>query len=482
MREAGRLDREGWRDLLLVASLSVGVRLWLSPWTLFNGAMAAYEKIVYSWGFWDVPTLYGDGWAAWLGPLHAVFGLHPDVNLGANLAVAALAPVALWSALRQLAGPGAARLGGLWLAVLPLAVALSATEVMTVPVLTLSLVAMAAAARSGLPGGTAAGALAGLAAGFSTHVRPEALLLLPAIAVAPLVAGGRRAVGRAGPWLALVLGGVLVGLRLVEMPPPDAGPMRLTVFVDPSWWVASLLPNFDGNLSPHHLFLDLRWTSPLLWWAVVQARRAGRPVLPFVVGVAATWMLLAKSWPLADAMRLQLVAAPAWIGLAAVGADRWLAGRRRLPWELAGVGLVGLHLVTGRLDLARHHEWRFLAREIPELPAGSVLRYDDTPHRSHTFASVLLALNPAITVRGASEGRPVDGELLLRSVSCLEHADEAEEGGAPPGCARVEAACRLVPVVEADVPARTDLDSRFDPVDVHDGSVTIGIHRLEDCR
>lgn len=224
--------------------------------------------------------------------------------------------------------------------------------------------------------------------------------------------------------------------------------------------------------------------------ALVGARRAWRPLLPWLLWIAGTSVLLAKSWPLADAWRLQLLVMPGWLAVSALG----LSARLARPALLGGVvGLVALPLAWQRLDFARHDEWRWLARVVPTLPQGAALRFHDhgtagATHKARDMAIVLATLRPGLVQVADSAEPPRSGQLVLMGLSCFESAVRDEAGAvqvhrAADGCPQAaDAGCVLAPVDEAWVSARTDLDTRVDPERVVDGRLRLGIYRLEGCR
>ena len=497
---ARRLDRAGWRDLALVAGLAAALRLGLARETVFNGALAGYEKLVFAFGQAQAPEIYGQGWRALLAPVVDLLGARPSTVLESHRLLAILSPVALWVALRPVSA-GAARLGGLMLAALPLAVLLSATEEMLVPAVFLALLAAAGAAQAGSGArGLAAGALAGVAGGLLAHLRPEGLLVLPAIALIPWALRGRAALREGGTWAALLLGGGLVLLRLAELPAlREGGPLRPQRLGEPAFLLRALVPTWQEHSNPMHLFMQAAWTSPVLWVGVAAALagawRAPRPLLPWLAWVLGTGVLLTKSWPLADAWRLQLLAMPGWVALAALG----LAPRLRRPWlqELV-VGLVALPLAWQRLDFARHQEWRWLARVVPTLPADAVLRVEELggaafPDRARLMGVVLVSMRPGLRLvaptasssASSSASPPQDGQLVLRGVACFERPvgplDPAV--AAAEGCMAAQRLCRLAPLHEVDVDPRSDLDGLIDPRWLQpDGRLRLGLYRLEGCR
>ncbi|MFZ5478778.1 MAG: hypothetical protein ACOZNI_18545, partial [Myxococcota bacterium] len=134
------------RELAAVLLVSIVARLG-SPVGIFNGGGGAWEKLVLAWGADDAPP-YGQGWPALMGPVLEAFGRHPDVVFATVRVWAIAAPPLLWVVARSVAGAHArvaALASGLALALLPIHLGVSASEAMHVPVLTLELVAMAAA-------------------------------------------------------------------------------------------------------------------------------------------------------------------------------------------------------------------------------------------------------------------------------------------------------------------------------------------------
>lgn len=471
-----RLDRGGWRDLALVFVASALIRLFLSPAEAFNGALAGYEKLAMGLSLKGSPTLYGQGWSALLAPAVDGFGAEPSTVFEVHRAMAVLSPVLLWATLRALMGPAPALLGGLALAVHAGHVRLAATEEMGIPTLALALLAAAAAARTG-PGlpGIIAGALAGLAAGLAAHLRPEGLLLLPAITALPLVSRGRAALQTPGPYLALLLGGGLVALRLADLPPAGDSAIDLGRFSDPGFLLRTLQPSLGPGNSPHHIALDLRWTSPLLPLLALLGLRHPRPAAPWALWLSGTAVLLAKSWPEADALRLQMLAAPGWIGLAAVGLSRPLAPRPLLVVPV--IGLLALPLSWARFDLARHQEWRWLAEVVPTLPEGSVLRLDSRLGRAPSMALVLQTIGPRVEVLTADRLAPADGQLVLIGLTCFEGAP----GEALDGCAALRGSCQGEELAATWVDARTDLDTRVEPRWQDRGRLRVSVQRLHRC-
>ena len=71
------------RDGLALLAVSLAIRWFLSPWHLFNGADASYEKLLESIGMGHV--LYGKGVMWLLNPLYGIVGEHANMLLVVNL-------------------------------------------------------------------------------------------------------------------------------------------------------------------------------------------------------------------------------------------------------------------------------------------------------------------------------------------------------------------------------------------------------------
>lgn len=449
------LPRAERAELFAVAAVGIVARLAFSPTGIWNGAGAAYEKLAFAWGTSEVCP-YGDGWAALMGPLVALFGRAPDVVFGAVRVWACLAPPALW-AVGRLAGGRAVALGaGLALAVLPLHVAMSGSEAMHVVVLALELVAVAAAL-----GG--AGWLAALSAGLAAHTRPEAL----AFAALPLLLlGARRAWGPAALLLALV------GWRVATLP-PSQDVVPLARYLDVHGWLRHLLPRLGApvNEASFSVFWHAAFTPPVLWAFAL----AGLALAPGRVRLLAiAWWLVAevpiapKSFPLADAWRLQLVAQPAWLLLVGCGvaalADRIAAARGArwgavVPWGLAA--LVALALPGAAPRWAHHREFAFLAEHVPTLHDDDTVWSVEGGSRAARFRDVMAAMGPARWVP-AGEGGPT---VIYRGLACA----------APEACAPLDR-CRTSPLAETRIGPPTDLD-----VTLPAEGVVVGLYRVEGC-
>ncbi|MCB9778834.1 MAG: glycosyltransferase family 39 protein [Alphaproteobacteria bacterium] len=437
------------RDALALTVLGLVARVGAGPWSIFNGGGAAWEKLALAMGLRVPPDLYGDGYAL----LHQAGSLGAGVTVGSALGVqlllSVLAVPALFAVLRALHGPLVARAGALALAVLPLALWLSSTEVMTGPASTLCLLSAACAVTPGVVAGLAAGLLAGAA----VHTRPECLLFLPAIASLPLAVRGRAALREPGPWLALVLGGVLAGIRLWTLPTDGAAPLDLARLSSPAAWLGVLLPRFAGEGPLIHVALDLRWSSPLLALALPLAlwRSPDRARLaPWLLWLLPTVVLVTKSWPLADALRLQLLVAPAWCALVGVAAASGSERHARLAL-LPVAALVALPLLWGGPGFARQDEWRLLRDGLPDVPETRTLRYVGSP-RDRLRHEVVAPGHQFVPL---AEGPVQDGEILLVDVACHVEPTAA-------ACRRALETCADQRVIaERLAPRRVDLDEQL---------------------
>ena len=441
-------DRREFAAVCLVGAL---LRLFLSPRTLFNGGLAGYEKLTLSWGT-DVGAPYGQAWPAVMGLVQWAFGRTPEVVFGFNLAVAAILPPLVWALARLEFGRDAARWAGLVMALLPAHIAVSATEMMHVQVVTTEVAALLAARGFARTGSHWLGALAALGGAFAVHLRVDALPFVAVVALAG--AGGRRS----WAWGAVLAGGTLWALAVLPSAPSV---FRPEVFLEPGMWVRGMMPRVGAPRAEQafQIFLHLAFTPAVLWglaaagFAAISTRQR--------VGWLAWWALttlpvLPKVQPLADAWRLQLGAQPAWALLCGAGIAA-LAARR--PW-IPGMALATFLPWLWELDprWATHVEWRFLREVVPTLEEGTTVRFDARPHRSERFQRVMESIGPA---RWVGEG---PAELLYEGVTCVD-------GGGT--CRRLD--CDYEPIRLLAIPTRADVDLHLvGPV------VTLGFY-TENC-
>ncbi len=406
VRRVGRPPREARGDAALVGVLALAAALLGKP-GIFNGGGAAYEKIVLAWGV-DVDSPYGDGFGVLYGPVLGLLSRVPGVLFALNDAVAVCAPVLLWGLVRLHADRRASLTAGIGLAALPLLLRLGPTEVMHVPVTTLSLLALVGAAGFRRGGDPALGVVGVLSATLVVYLRPEAL---PFPVVVAAFAFGATSRWRWPLGWALV---AVVAVRLSTLV-LEQDVLRPAAMLRGDVLRAALLPAlvsaahraagstfWNGSLTPAGLWPfallgavvappSFRWRL-LVWWVAVEA-----PVL-------------AKVSPVADAVRLQLPAQSLWLVLVGLGAAALPA-----RWLVVAPGLIGAVWFLGRpgwLRWANHDEYDVLAERVPALAADDVVVYDDVGNRGGKFARVMEVMGPARWVRasdwlgGSADGPP----------------------------------------------------------------------------
>lgn len=464
------------RELGLVVLVGLLTRLLVSPRGIFNAEGAAYEKIVLAWGI-SSSNPYGEGFNA----LHALplwlLGWSPDRLFALNLGWSALLPPIAWYLARVAAGsradPRVAALGaGLAAALLPVAVRVAATELMHVSVATLVAVAVAAAVAQW---GRAAPALALLAAGavgLAAHTRPEAGPAMGLVAV--LLAGG-RGWGRA---MGLVALGAL-GAAWAAGLPPTQGVLPFDRLLVARTWTLFLRPRLGVAHLGEGAILFLTGLTPAFLWAWAGAGLFGlhaRSAAVLVLGWAALELpVVLKSWPMADAMRLQLPSQLGWVVLVGLGAGVLARALPRAPawaaWVLGGALALRLGVRGPGPVWPHQQEYRLLAEVVPTLPEGAVVVYPDGASRAPKFARVMRILGPAEWV-GASAflaGGDIRPTHVYRSVDCARTVSRER-------CAAVEARCRLTPWRTMRVGSPTDLDLSLPPE-----GVEVGFWTVEGC-
>jgi hypothetical protein len=429
------------RTLAAVGLTALVARLLLSPWGVVNGNLAGYEKLVLARGTLPTPP-YGEGWGALMGWVPG----WPQSVFGVDLLLACLAPPLLAALVRRSAGARAGLAAGLFLALLPVHIGVSASETMHVSVTTLELLAVLAADRFARAGTVLDACLAALATGLAIHIRPDVLpfVLVPlgwvAVRRAPGVsllrgtlAGGALLAGLV-VWRLRTMGTVPGSSGLLQLPGLDVLLPRIGAPVAAAsfqlFWHAGFTPAMLGGLA-------------LLGLAVLVRARRWRELAAWTAWAAlATLPLSAKVWPLVDAIRLQLPGQAPWLALAAIGAAALP------PWTLP-LALLAILPSLRFPPWVQTQEWGFLRSAVPELPPGSTVRYDDRPQRAASFAAVMEALGPA-------RWSPDAGDFRYVGLDCL-----ARGGCEVDGC---------TPWRTADLDGRVDLDLTL-------SSRTIGLYR-----
>lgn len=395
LRHLGRLGAADRRALgltvvagaLAAASAHAGI---------FNGAGAAYEKIVLAWGV-DVDSPYGEGFGVLHGPWMALFGRDPGTLFRTQRLLAAAAPPLLWGLVRIHADRRAALAAGLGLAGLPLLLRLGATELMHLPLTSFGLLAIVAGSGFRRSGDPLLAALALGAAGFAATVRPEATLL-PLVVAGFALGGGARGTP--------VLVGLLVAGTIVRLAglAPTQDVLRPGVLLRAEGLGAALLPKLvpAAHAPAGSTFWSGGFTPPALWpFALlgVVVAPAGLRLRLFGWWLLAEAPVLTKASPLADAARLQLPVQALWMVFVGLGAARLPTPGLVVAPALLGVAWFGAH--PGWLRWANHAEFEVLRREVPTLGPEEVVLFDDAGPRAAKFARVMEAMGPARWVRAS---------------------------------------------------------------------------------
>ncbi|MDP2312383.1 MAG: hypothetical protein Q8P41_05720 [Pseudomonadota bacterium] len=393
------------RMLAGVTLAALAARVWASPWGIGNGNLAGYEKLVLARGTLENPP-YGEGWGALMG---AVPGW-PSGVFAADLVYAVLSVPLLAALVRREAGARAGLAAGLLFALLPAHIGVSATETMHVPLVAFELLAVLAAGAFARSGEASVGVIAALATGVAVHLRPDAL---PFVAV-PVAWAAWGVHSGAVPWRrALLPGAVLAGLvgwRVATLGgSPGAGLLQLP-------GLDVLVPRVGEPVAAgsFQLFLHAGFTPPVAWGlaaigiaVLLRDRHRGLLALLLAWIAVTTLPYSAKVWPLVDAVRLQLAGQAPWLALAGIGAAA-------LPRWVLPVALLTFFAYLPVRPWVQTEEWQFLAKVVPELPPGAVVRYDPRPQRAASFAAVMEAVGPARWSPDAGDYRYVGLDCLAQ--------------------------------------------------------------------
>ena len=319
------------RGVIGWSALALAWRAWIADPGVFNGGNAGYEKIRLALGQVQ-NNPYGDGFGWVLEPFFLLLGRTADTIFTANLCMSALSVGLVWAWVRREQGGRAAAAAAALVALLPVPVMLSRTEEMSVPVVFLALIALCAASASRAAPRLSHGWIAGWALGMALHVRPEAALLVPAVAFAALPDAPLRNIGSRLP--ALLTAALLIGAAVWLRLPMDTGQQVLQwrKLLELDTLLHIWLPLTDyRSVSAFQTALHLRLTPPLLpllaLFGIAAVPRADR------LRMAGMWAVLTlpvviKAWPLADAIRLQHPALLIWLLAAGAGAARLLTRPR----------------------------------------------------------------------------------------------------------------------------------------------------------
>jgi hypothetical protein len=440
------LRRLRWEPFLAFAA-AISLRLVASPRTLFNGDNAGFEKLVLALGQ-ESRSPYGPAYEAWMRPWVAALGATPSTVFTANLVVSALAAPAAWALGTRVGGPRAGWFAALGTAMLPTHLALSRSEAMHVAAFTLAMIASWAAAEFIAAGRRAAAVAAVLSTVAAIHLRSD---VLPFAAVPVIAIAGRS--WRAGATVALTLA-ALVAPRFLGAG-GATGILRLEAWRSAERWELLFKPRW-GAPEPSDVFqlgLHAAFTPPVLlglavagWFTLAWRARAWT-----LAWIGSAWPLAAKVFPLADAVRLQLVAQGAWVLLAALGASR-------LGW-LGGVVLAGgmaPYLLSPVASYPQSREFQFLEQVVPVLAARERIAFDIAQPRAEKLRLVMEGLGPA------RWGVPDGVTLVYRGFSC------AWPGSACPAAGCPEEVTRLTGPSDVDHPLPA-------------GGIEIGFYRPSPC-
>ncbi len=513
--------RRAWRsrpahciaDLGAVAGLSLLARLVASPRVLFLGPDAGYERLVLAWGRGSAHPLYGDGYASLMAGPVALFGPRPEVVFWTDLGLAVLAPPLLWATARMLPGIGrwGALVAGVALALNQGHLWLSGTEVMHVSLLSLQLLAAAAAVGFGRSAAPSLALLSALAAGFAAHIRPEGLSFLP---IPPLLALAAAAPGtwrQPKPLLGAALGlaclGALGLTRIAALPPMklSGGPVRPAAMLQPDFIREVLSPGWgatEGAWASVQLFVQGDHTPLMLpvLAALGIAAGLGRGPRLSLLALLAWWactglLVFTKSWPLADGLRLQLPSLAAALLLAGLGAElllatplhRWL--NSRAPALLMGALTVGSlpRLLPLAAPWASHAEFAWMVQSTPNVPDGALVLIADDGAHTDKVAQVIQTLGRDQKLRAMGmtayldQPEPASPLLAWQGVLCAEPFGAGSYPGRPSTgrrpCRELAERCTLKPAWVTRAPGRGDADLQL-PED----GLDVGYYSVSECR
>lgn len=447
----------GWRPWALGA-LALALRVALSPRRVLLGGDAGYTRLLTGRGLEGSSLYYGDTWQSLMGMIWELLGEPADHVTAANLALSALAVPLLYGCVRALlggGGEGAATAAALALALLPLPVAVSGSEVHFVLAGTLAVAALYGAARGDRRGAW----LAALSAGLLAHLRPlQGLFALLPLA---LLVRDRR-------WDALALGLGLLGWRWRQIlhhigqqgrPPvlESAGLGRWDVLPGPG---SALVP-LDPLVTP----LGLSALAALALWRARSGahRRAALILLAALLTQTVPYLPMAHSSSF-DPLRFQLPA-QAWVAaLAALAAPAVLAWSPRR--RAAALGALALSWILARAPIGQPWAWtaeyRFLIRELGEVPEGITVRYEGSQDPD-------MAFHRWLNTRSAGRWLPLDGgEARGGEWRYVGTADRLVGRSEEPPCSSQVASQRVPPASDGWV-------------DFGEEAVLLGLYRIEDC-
>jgi hypothetical protein len=388
--EAVGATRTSWVNLLVVAVILLGLyrarpdrtdlglallgllaRLLLSPAGIVNGDLGGQEKLLLARATMEDPP-YGLGWGALMGFVPA----WPDGVFVADLLLAVLAVPLAGRVARLVAGQDARWPAGLFLAFLPVHLAVSRSETMHVSVTTLEVLSVLAAIGAGRSGRVSEALLSAAAAGLAMQIRPDALVFAP-VPLLGMMLGTNRRVPLTVASVAVV---GLIAARLSNLHPEGAGGLLRHPTLE------ALLPRFGPPRAESSFLVSLHLglTPPVLvglaglgalGWG---ARRRAEVGLLVIWAALATIPFAGKVFPLADAIRFQLAGQVPLVVLAGVAA----ASLPRMFTVSAVFGAWTLLLP----ERVQTEEWNFV-RTLP--PVDGPVQFDPRHVRAAAWVAVM---------------------------------------------------------------------------------------------
>ena len=320
-----------------------------------------------------------------------------------NLALSVLAIPLIVGVVERLANARAALVAGLMLALLPLPVALSRTEIHFVLVATLQLAAVLGALREDRLGD----ALCFTSAALLVNLRPlQALFLLLPLAC---LLFSRR-------WWPVAAISAVMGLRAMSLPVSEGAPIDWHLYLSLDFWRRLLLP--IGEAPALDLALEPTVTPVLVpalaavgVMTALRDRRWRQVLVPAFALALALGPYLPKTTPFADPLRFQLPAQSWWVILAALGLSRvlrWQTTSKLGTGSMLGVGLLGVASLWWARDPQGRWAWQEEYRLLVELsPSGALYNPRDSAAETVRAAGttyVRLALSAA--GRSAARAHP----------------------------------------------------------------------------
>ncbi len=389
-------------------ALALVVRVLVAPPHVLMSWGYPYQVYLTYMGLLDPSPLYGSGWAAWMSLPRSIVGASPDRVNQLHVVLSALVPALLWATIeRATADRTAARFGALVSTLLPLPIAVGATEtplILCAALLATALLGLVRADRVGLTLATSSAALL-------SHVRTDqggvVLLLVAALLVA-------RA------WGLAAAAAVVAALRVAELMASSAIPLPVHELNG----IPTVLEYAYGRGSST-TFLD-PWVTP--FWLVPLALTglwaAWRTPGLRALGAICALTLIAGTLPYVGLHRVTdlarfhlppqvpacLLAALAW---PVIDKGGWASRAALAPGLVAGLWIARQPLGGA---LVHDVEDARLRAILPTLPTDATVRYDASRDQ-HGALRTYVAHRFGVTMTPWSDQAPLaPGELVWRGV------------------------------------------------------------------